>query len=96
MKEWQNDKIVICGSNMWQDIKYTRGKGDEPSEPYVRYRNQRIMLNEFCTSPLGFIEESKLCGQKIHAVACTSYFSAYLIRIEGCGDRAKVFYSYTK
>jgi len=96
MKEWANDKLVVCGSDKWQEIRYTYGKGEEPSLPYVRYRNQRIYLDEFFTSPHGFQEESNLCGIKIHAVCTTSMFTAFLIHINNEGDMAKVFYSYTK
>lgn len=96
MKTWENANMVICGSNRWQKIKYTRGEGEEPSSPYVRYRNQRIMLDEFMTSPHNFEEESKLCGMEIHAAAGTSYFSAHLIHINKEGDQVKVFFSYNR
>ena len=98
MKQWKNEKMVICGSNRWQEIKYATNR-DCPEQgvfPYVRYRNQRIWLDEFTTSPHGFKEESELCGMEIHAVACSSMFTANLIHIDSSGDKAMVFYSYCK
>jgi hypothetical protein len=99
MKQWENDNMVICGSNRWQEIKYAVNKdyGDQnTTSPYVRYRNQRIWLDEFVVSPHRYPEESALCGMEIHGAACTSMFSANLIHLNRDGEQAKVFYSYTK
>ena len=99
MKKWENAKMVIFGSNQWQEIKYAVNKdyGDQSyTSPYVRYRNQRIWLDEFITSPYGYKEESALCGMEIHAVACTSMFTANLIHLSKDGEHAKVFYSFCK
>ena len=99
MRQWENEKMVISGSNQWQEIKYAINKdyGDQnTTSPYVRYRNQRIWLDEFVVSPHGFKEESDLCGMEIHAVACSSMFSANLIHIDSSGEKARVFYSYCK
>ncbi len=99
MKQWENAKMVIVGSNQWQKIKYAVNKeygNRDIDSPYVRYRNQRIQLDEFTTSPHGFKEESDLCGMEIHAAACTSMFSAYLIHLSEDGEYAKVFCSFCK
>lgn len=99
MKKWENAKMAIFGSNRWQEIKYAVNKeyGDQSyTSPYVRYRNQRIWLDEFITSPHGFKEESDLCGMEIHAAACTSMFTAHLIHLSKDGECAKVFYSFCK
>jgi hypothetical protein len=99
MKHWENAKMVIFGSNRWQEIKYAVNKeygNMDVSSPYVRYRNQRIWLDEFTTSPHGFKEESDLCGMEIHAAACSSMFTAHLIHLSKDGECAKVFYSFCK
>ena len=99
MKLWENKKMVILGSNQWQDIKYAVNKeygNRDVYSSYVRYRNQRIWLDEFTTSPNGFKEESSLCGMEIHAAACSSMFTAHLIHLSKDGRRAKVFYSFCK
>jgi|ADurb_Cas_03_Slu_FD_contig_61_931272_length_428_multi_2_in_0_out_0_1 hypothetical protein len=94
MKRWENDNMVICGSNRWQEIKYAVNKdyGDQnTTSPYVRYRNQRIWLDEFVVSPHQYPEESALCGIEIHGAASMTYFMAYLLHINPHGDQAKVF-----
>ena len=99
MKHWENAKMVIFGSNHWQEIKYAVNKeygNMDVSSPYVRYRNQRIWLDEFVVIPHRYPEESALCGMEIHGAACTSMFSANLIHLNRDVDQAKVFYSYTK
>ncbi len=98
MKIWKGEKETITGSDKWQEIKYAHNKDleDDNLSPYVRFRNQRIWLDEFIVSPNGYKEESDLCGTPIHAACSISWSAAYLISISDCGDKAKVFYSYIK
>jgi hypothetical protein len=98
--KWENDKMVIEGSNKWQEIKYAVNRHKDNdfnwAEPYVRYKNQRIWLDDFFVSIYGYKEESALCGVEIHAAASSSIWSSYLLHINKDGDQAKVFYSYNK
>jgi hypothetical protein len=98
MKEWtvpygfQNE--TIRGSDTYQDIRYGRDpNGGEDLVPYVRYRNQRLYLDDFTVSPNGYERESKIIGTEIHAAFCDSFFSAYLLHLSEDGDQAKVYFS---
>ncbi len=95
MKVWQNDKEKIVGTGKYQEIKYAVNKDTGELVPYVRFRNQRLWLDDFITSPHGFKEESALCGTEICAAMGTTYFSAYLIHINSHGDEAKVFEAFS-
>lgn len=85
----------------WQEIKYSKQRGDDSGElkPYVRFRNQRLYLENFMRSTAGgngegFREESIACGFPIHGVYGTSYFSAYFIHLNEDGDAARVVYAH--
>ncbi len=96
--KWENDNMVIEGSNRYQEIKYAINKdiSEEWDSPYVRFGNQRIWLYEFSVSPFNYKEETALCGIEIHAAANSTVWSAYLLHLNEYGDQAKVFYSYNK
>ena len=96
MKRWENDKETIVGSGKYQEIKYALNKDTGESEPYVRFRNQRIWMNTFIVSPLGYKDASALCGTEIHGAASMTYFMAYLLHINPHGDQAKVFAACSK
>lgn len=94
MKTWiverdAGNHETIVGSNKFQEIKY-----DKEGNPYVRYRNQRLMLDEFMSVNKLFSNIEKVMNMEIHGALSTTYFSCYLIHISSDGEEAKVFYSY--
>ncbi len=78
----------------WQEIKYSRQRGVESQElqPYVRYRNQRLYLENFMRGD--FSEESKAAKMKIHGTYGTSYFDGFFIHLSEDGERARVGYAH--
>ena len=83
----QGHTETITGSNKYQEIRYNAA-----GEPFVRYRNLRIKLDEvmrYEDKNLSRFIGCEICG------ACTdTIYSAYLIHISDSNDQAKVFYSY--
>ena len=96
MKVWSNERMEICGSDKWQEIKYAFRKDTGEDEAYVRYRNERVYLSDFTTSVHGYKEESALCGTRIDGAFADTFFSGFLVRISPDGERAKIFYCYCR
>ena len=78
---------TITGSNKYQEISRNAA-----GEPFVRYGNIRIKLDDvrhYADEDLSRFLGCEICG------ACNdTIYSAYLIHISDTSDRAKVFYSY--
>lgn len=90
MKKWirtfdNGNKETIYGSNKYQEIRYNKD-----GEPFVRFRNLRIKLDEvmrYQDADLSRCIGCEICG------ACNdTVYSAYLIHISDKSDQAKVFY----
>lgn len=93
MKKWvrtfdNGNKETIYGSNKYQEIRYNAA-----GEPFVRFRNFRIKLDDFMCSYNGFKEETVLLGCEICASAHDTVYSGYILHINSDNDRVKVFYS---
>ena len=93
MKKWvrtfdNGNKETIYGSNKYQEIKYNKD-----GQPYVRFKNIRLYLDEFMCSHNGFKEETALLNCEICAGASDTVYSGYLLHINNNNDQAKVFYS---
>lgn len=78
---------MITGSNEYQEIKYNAA-----GEPFVRYGNIRIKLNEVMRYQ--DMDLSRLIGCEICGACTDTVYSVYLIHISDSNDQAKVFYSY--
>ena len=78
---------TITGSNKYQEIRYNAA-----GEPFVRFRNLRIKLDEFMRHQDEDL--SRLIGCEICGACNDTVYSAYLIHISNNSDQAKVFYSY--
>ena len=78
---------TIIGSNKYQEIRYNAA-----GEPFVRFRNLRIKLDEV----MRYQDEdlSRFIGCEICGACNDTVYSAYLIHISDQCDQAKVFYSY--
>lgn len=93
MKKWirtfdNGNMETIYGSNKYQEIKY-----DKEDQPYVRFKNIRLYLDDFMCSHNGFKEETTLLNCEICAGASDTVYSGYMLHINSDNDRAKVFYS---
>jgi len=87
MKTYKHKTATITGSNKYQEIRYNAA-----GEPFVRFRNLRIKLNEVMKQhceELSHFLDCEICG-----VYGETVYSAYLIHINDTGDQAKVFYIY--
>ena len=83
----QGHTETITGSNKYQEIRYNAA-----GEPFVRYRNLRIKLDEFMSYQDADL--SRLIGCEICGACNDTVYSAYLIHIDADNFYAKVFYSY--
>jgi hypothetical protein len=79
--------VTITGSNKYQEIHY-----NTDGEPFVRYGNLRIKLDDVIRYQ--DIDLSSVIGCEICGVYNDTVYSGYLIHISKNGDHAKVFYSY--
>ena len=79
--------VTITGSDKYQEIRYNAA-----GEPFVRFKNLRIKLNEVmkCHDE----ELSRFLNCEIHGFYSDTCYSAYQIHINDTGDQAKVFYIY--
>ena len=86
-KRWDGSIETITGSNKYQEIRYNAA-----GEPFVRFRNLRIKLDEvmrYEDKDLSRFIGCEICG------ACNdTVYSAYLIHLDTDNFQAKVFYSY--
>ena len=76
--------VNITGSNKYQEIRYNAA-----GEPFVRFRNLRIKLDDVmkCHDE----ELSRFLKCEIHGFYNDTVYSAYLIHINDRGEQAKVF-----
>ena len=86
-KRWDGSIETIIGSNKYQEISCNAA-----GEPFVRYRNLRIKLDEFIIYQDADL--SRFIGCEICGACNDTVYSAYLIHINNNSDQAKVFYSY--
>lgn len=86
MKYEDCEEAHIFGSNKWQEIKHTIKK------PYVRYRNQRLYLDDF--APLIYPEIEKEIGYKIHGFYGIGWFEFYMVHFDPDEKMAKVYHGY--
>ena len=78
---------TITGSNKYQEIRYNAA-----GEPFVRFRNLRIKLDEF--ERYQDEDRSRLIGCEICGACTDTVYSAYLIHISDSTGQVKVFYNY--
>ena len=83
----QGHTETITGSDKYQEIQYNKD-----DEPFVRYKNIRIKLDEF--ERYQDEDQSRLIGCEICGACTDTVYSAYLIHISDSNNRVKVFYSY--
>ena len=78
---------TITGSNKYQEIQYNKD-----GEPFVRYGNIRIKLDDV----MRYEDEdlSRFLGCEICGACNDTVYSAYLIHLDTANFQAKVFYSY--
>ena len=83
----QGHTETITGSDKYQEIQYNKD-----DEPFVRFGNIRIKLDEV----MGYQDAdlSRFLGCEICGACNDTVYSAYLIHISDSNDQAKVFYSY--
>ena len=83
----QGHTETITGSNKYQEIRYNAA-----GEPFVRFRNLRIKLDDVMRY------EDKDLSRFIGCEICGAYndtvYSAYLVHLDTDNFKAKVFYSY--
>ena len=86
-KRWDGSIETIIGSDKYQEIRYNAA-----GEPFVRFKNLSIKLDEF--KRYQDEDQSRLIGCEICGACTDTVYSAYLIHISDKSDQAKVFYSY--
>ena len=78
---------TITGSNKYQEIQYNKD-----GEPFVRYKNIRIKLDDVMRYEDADL--SRFLGCEICGACNDTVYSAYLIHLDTANFQAKVFYSY--
>ena len=78
---------TITGSNKYQEIRYNAA-----GDPFVRFKNIRIKLDE--VKRYEDEDLSRFLGCEICGAYNDTIYSAYLIHLDTDNFRAKVFYSY--
>ena len=83
----QGHTETITGSNKYQEIRYNKD-----GEPFVRFRNLRIKLDDVMRYEDADL--SRFLGCEICGACNDTVYSAYLIHLDTANFQAKVFYSY--
>ena len=86
-KRWDGSIETIIGSNKYQEIRYNKD-----GEPFVRYKNIRIKLDDVMRYEDADL--SRFLGCEICGACNDTVYSAYLIHLDTANFQAKVFYSY--
>ena len=86
-KRWDDSIETIIGSDKYQEIRYNAA-----GEPFVKFKNLSIKLDEF--KRYQDEDQSRLIGCEICGACNDTVYSAYLIHISDSNGQVKVFYSY--